>query len=74
MESFGKTRNKIIQKIPLPKNIVSGERENDTEQYRQMFQDAVHEPVHHAIINQSGVFMNTLRNVVWDAMSSSLMQ
>ena len=74
MESFGKTRNKIIQKTPLPKIIASGERENDTEKDRQMSQDAIYEHVHHALINQSGLFMNTLRNVVRDAMSGSLMQ
>ena len=74
LESFGKTRNKVIQKIPLPKILASGERGKDTEQDRLMFQDVVHQAVHQAMINQSGVFMNTLRDVIKDAMSGSLMQ
>jgi len=74
LESFAKTRNKEIQKTPLPKILASGERDKDTEQDRLMFQEAVHQAVHQAMINQSGVFMNTLRDVIKDAMSGSLMQ
>jgi len=39
-----------------------------------MFYDDIHEAVYHALINQSRVFMNTLRNMVKGAMSGSLMQ
>lgn len=51
LESFSKTRNKVIQKVPLPKVLVSGEGDKDTEADRKMFQDAVHEAVHHARIH-----------------------
>jgi hypothetical protein len=39
-----------------------------------MFQEAVNQAMHQATINQSGLFMNTVRNVIRDAMSGSLMQ
>lgn len=76
LESFGRTRNKVIQKVLLPKVLALGEvdKDKDTEQDKQIFQQAVHEAVSHALINQSGVFMNTIRNVIRDAMNGSLMQ
>lgn len=56
LESFGKVRNKVIQKSPLPMVSSFGGEAQDTEAYKRMFQDVVHEAVHEALINQLGFF------------------
>lgn len=52
LESFGKTQNKVIQKVPLPKGLTSGEldEDKDTEHDKQIFQETIHQVVHHALI------------------------
>lgn len=52
LESFGKTRNKVIFKNSLPK--VSELEEKDTEAKRRIFRDTVHEAMHQVLINGSG--------------------
>lgn len=46
----------------------------DMEADRRMFRDTIHEAIHQSLINQSEVFMNTVRNVIRDGMNCTLAQ
>jgi hypothetical protein len=62
LDSFSKIRGKVIQKSQLPNPSVMvtvGDGSAETSGV-QNFQEIVDMAVHHALINQSGVLVNTL--------------
>ena len=63
--SFSMTRQEPVQKIDLP--VPSMNREE-----KAQFQGAINEAINHALINQSGVLMNTLQNVMKKAMDGTI--
>lgn len=67
LEAFNKTRNKLIMKGSLLKVAET----EDTEVEKKMFKDVIHEAVHHALFNQLGVLMNTIKNIRSDVITSA---
>lgn len=70
LQAFGKTRNKVIMKGSLPK--VDEKEYTKTE--KRMFEDVIHTVVHQDLINQSGVPMNTIKNVIRSEIIASSVQ
>jgi hypothetical protein len=66
LESFSKTRGKVIQKnqLPTPSIMVTPIDPSAGTFGAVSFQDTVNTALHHALINQSGVLVNTLANLI----------
>jgi hypothetical protein len=73
LDSFSKTRGKVIQKNQLPTpsvTVLQAEQSAGTSRVAS-FQDTVDTAVHHALINQSGVLVNTLANLIQQVVDGS---
>jgi hypothetical protein len=73
LDSLSKTRGKVIQKNQLltPSIMVTPTDQSAGTFGAASFQDKVDAPVHHALINQSGVLVNTLANLIQQVVDGS---
>jgi hypothetical protein len=60
--SFGKVRDKVVQKSPLPKVLIHWQSDTDQADERRFHIDAVHKVVHEALTNHNTAFLNTFYN------------
>lgn len=66
LESYGKTRGKVVQKFALPAIKVTGQRDEEEEQEKQFVVDTINKWINQALTNHNIVFLNTFRNVLSD--------
>lgn len=76
LESFTKTRNRAVLKNQLPNPSVMDLPldERAMAPGGQLFQETVNEAMHHALINQPGVLINTLTNLINQVVDGSVRQ
>jgi hypothetical protein len=77
MESSSKTRGKVIQKnqLPTPSITVTSTTDGSAESSSvRNFQETVNTAVHHALLNQSRVLVNTLANLIQQVAGGRLEQ
>jgi hypothetical protein len=60
--SFGKVRDKVVLKSPLPKVLIHGQSDTDQADERRFHIDTVHKVVHEALTNHNTAFLNTFYN------------
>jgi len=64
LQSSDMTRQGSVLKTQLPKPTVTGEPDKFSPTKKRLFHEYVNEAVHHVLINQSGVLVNTLQNLI----------
>lgn len=66
LDSFSKTRNGVVQKsqFPTPSVMETPLDELSSASGSQTFQETINDAVHHALVNQSRVLINTLTNLI----------
>ena len=73
LESFSMTRLGPIQKTQLPSpSFVAASSSQIPIEPQVNIQEAVHKAVHRALLNQSGVLVNTLHNLIKQTVDESI--
>lgn len=62
--SYARMRDKIIQKNPLPRVLLHGQRDTDEEAKNKIVVELIHKSVHDALGSHNEVFLNTFRNIM----------
>lgn len=62
--SNARTRDKIIQKFPLPRILLAGQKDGEEEADMMFLTDIIHKIIHEALGNHNEVFLNTFRNIM----------